>query len=250
MMLAPGPPPPVALALHHSPESPFMPSTPARPAAAVAALALLATALSAQDFIGFTYNVSVSAASRGGVPSNAAGESMVRIDGCEYGCWGTDVAGQRTVRSVVFIIQDQNGSTPETFDILLYPENAAQPGFPDLSAGVTLAAGLAGPTGGPGPAAVLRTVTPTVPPSVPIVTGGGACGSVFLSFRLPASPSGTATDGLSLQIMFGTNVGLGGFDLPGPRQQPAAPPGAANSHALFFQAPSTLAYVSRREPFF
>lgn len=205
---------------------------------AIAALAAMATA---QTFIGFNYNAQVGATSRGNLV-NAAGEVMTVIKGEEYAGWGTDLPGTRTIASVVCVVQDQDAiSSPETFDIKLYPEDAANPGYPDLAAGVTFATGIAGP---PAPAtgtiaAALRTVTPTTPVSVPIVGSG----DVFVSFVLPAAPPVTPPavgDGLSIQIVLGyaPTAAFTIFDLPGPNQGPLTPTTVANTHGVSFIAPA------------
>lgn len=191
---------------------------------ALAVAAALAGQLAAQDFIGFSYNGQISATSRGSLGNNA-GEAMTRIDGSDYAGWGTDTPGTRTLTSLFFVAQDQvapvSPATGNTFDIKIYPEDVANPGFPDITAGVTFATGVTGPTiaagGVPGIAAVAKTVTPTTPVSVPIQGGG----DVFVSFVLPAV---TATSSLSIQIALGyaPSTLFTVYDLPGPTQPPAS----------------------------
>jgi hypothetical protein len=202
--------------------------------------ALLSAALVAQTptFIGFSYNGQIGATSRGSL-GVVAGEVMTVIKGEDYAGWGAQNPGQRTISSVLCIIQDQDAvATPETIDIKIYPEDLANPGFPDLAAGVTFATGVAGPAA-PATgtiAAVVRTVTPTTPVSVPIVGSG----DVFISFVLPAAP--VATDGLSIQIVLGYQPAttFTVFDLPGGTQSPTTPITVNNTHGLTLTPPATL----------
>jgi hypothetical protein len=215
---------------------------------AVAALSLPAVA---QDYVGFSYNTAIGATSRGAIAA-AAGEVMTRIDGSEFAGWGTTTAGRRTLDAIYFVLQDQNAATPETCDIILYPEDAANPGFPDLAAGVVYATGVTGPTG-TGIAAVVKTVTPTtvgVTDSVPIQGGG----DVFISWSLPANAGWPATDGLSLNVVLGyapTTTFLV-FDTPGLAQGGTPPPAAApsNSHGLSRTGANAAIYNARRQMFF
>ncbi|MCA8953101.1 MAG: hypothetical protein KDE27_26555 [Planctomycetes bacterium] len=195
--------------------------------------AALASTAAAQDFIGFTYNEQVGATSRGSL-GGAAGEVITRIDGDEYGGWGTDTAGMRTISSIFMIIQDQDAvATAETFDIYLYAEDPLNPGFPDLTTKTTFAMFEAGP---PAPttgviSASAKVVTPATPVAVPIQGGG----DIFISFEFAAAPGlGWPTDGLSSQICLGTqpSASFTVFDIPGGAQQPSSPAGPNNSHGL------------------
>lgn len=195
----------------------------------------------AQDFLGFGYNTAAGAASRGTL-GNAAGEVITRIDGDECAGFGTGLAGHRTLRSIACIVQDANAATAETFDIVLYPEDPARAGFPDLSAGVPFAVGVPGPSGQGGVAEV-RLVTPTAPVAVPIRGGG----DLFVSFVLPtAAPA----DGLQIQVVLGfqPSPAFAVYDTPGPQQGgtpvPAGSP--ATSHFLT-RSGSTLTYNARRQ---
>ncbi|MFO1077621.1 MAG: hypothetical protein U1E73_07830 [Planctomycetota bacterium] len=200
------------------------------------AIAALTTHGIAQDFVGFFLNNQVGATSRGGI-SSGAGEVMTRIDGHEYAGWGTDVAGMRTISSIFMIIQDQDAvATAETFDIVLYPEDPANPHFPDINAPITFATGIAGP---PAPAtgvisAASRIVTPATPVAVPIQGNG----DIFVAFALPANAGWAVnppTDGLSAQMVLGyqPSTTFTIFDIPGRAQQPSTPGSAANSHGLY-----------------
>ncbi|HEX5053986.1 MAG TPA: hypothetical protein VFZ65_19565 [Planctomycetota bacterium] len=198
----------------------------------LAVTAVGATA-SAQDYIGFSYNGQVGATSRGSLGNNA-GEVMTRIDGSDYAGWGTDTPGMRTISSIFCVAQDQTAQpVAATFDIRLYPEDVANPGYPDMTQGVPFATGLSGPTGTGGVAAIVVIATPASPVAVPILGGG----DVFVSFVLPAV---TATSSLSIQIQLGyqPNTTFTVYDLPGPAQPPAGvvptPTTVQNTHGVTF----------------
>jgi hypothetical protein len=204
---------------------------------------ILCASATAQDFLGFSHNTAVSAASRGSI-GLTAGEVMTRIDGSEAAGWGTATPGFRTLRSIACIVQDKDAATVETFDITLYPENTLLPGFPDLAHGVAFATAVPGPSG-TGGVAELRVVTPATPVAVPIQGGG----DVFVSFVLPAA---TGTDGLSMQVVLGFDAGpsFPTFDVPGAVQGVGAPVPAASpatSHFLSRTGPTTLNYNTRRQ---
>ncbi len=217
-----------------------------------AAFAALSLPCLAQDFIGFSYNVAVGATSRGAI-GTAAGENMTRIDGSEFAGWGTNTPGFRTIASLFFVLQDQNGATPETCSIKLYPEDTSNPGFPDLTyqPGVFYATGVTGPTG-TGIVAVAKILPPTtvgVGDSVPIQGGG----DVFVSWSLPAAAGWPATDGISVNIVLGyaPSAAFLVFDLPSADQgSPTPPPGApSNSHGLSRTGAGAATYSGRRSHF-
>lgn len=204
------------------------------------AVVAMATWSPAQSFIGHAYNLDVSAATRGFLQGNA-GEVMTRLDSTENAGWGADTPGMRTVRSIACIVQDLDAGTPEYFDVKLYPENAAKPGFPDLTAAVTFVLGAPGPTGSGG-IATLRVITPAAPVAVPIQ----ASGDVFVSFVLPVA---TSTDGLSMQVLLGSSIApYPRWDTPSMLQGGTPPPPAspANSH-LLSRIGSVLTYSQRRQ---
>ncbi|MCA8953100.1 MAG: hypothetical protein KDE27_26550 [Planctomycetes bacterium] len=203
------------------------------------AAASFVSTVAAQDFLGFSYHACISATSRGTVGSSA-GEILTRIDGDEYAGWGLGAPGMRTISSVFLIVQDQDAvATPEVFDVYLYAEDGANPGFPDLATRTTFATAVAGP---PAPAAgvisaVAKVVTPALPVAVPIQGGG----DVFVAFAFPAAA--WPLDGLSAQLVLGS--GVAAADVPGRAQQPPAPTGPNNSHGLSRVA-GGLSYDSTR----
>ncbi|HEX6813474.1 MAG TPA: hypothetical protein VF384_17780 [Planctomycetota bacterium] len=210
------------------------------------AAAALASAAASQTpvFIGFSYNAEVGATSRGSL-GLLAGKVMTVIKGEDYAGWGATVPGVRTINSIFCIVQDQDAvATPETFDIKLYPEDVANPGMPNLAAGVVFASGVAGP---PAPttgtiSAIVRIVTPATPVTVPIAGSG----DVFVSFALPATA--VATDGLSIQIVLGYQPSptFTVFDIPGATQSPDMPITVGNTHGMTLVPPTTLTLNRRR----
>ncbi|MCA8978369.1 MAG: hypothetical protein KDC98_26810 [Planctomycetes bacterium] len=202
----------------------------------IAMAAVTATA-AGQDFLGFVYNTSALGTFRGSLGVRA-GEIVTRVDGDEYAGWGVATPGFRSVSSVFMIIQDQDASTPDNFDVLLYPEDASNPGFPDLSAGVMFASAVSAPTGS-GAVALGYTLTPSTPVAVPIVGSG----DVFVAFRFAAAPQ-WPLDGLSSHFRLGWSSPLFSGDIPGRAQHPLLPPGPDNSHALTVFA-NAAAYEQR-----
>ena len=203
-----------------------------------------AAAAQAPNFIGFSYNNQITATSRFSV-GTAAGEVMTVVKGEEYAGWGTDTPGSRTVTSIYMIIQDQDAvATPEVFDVILYPESAATPGEPDLTAGIPFATGVTGPaapTSGVVAAAV-KVITPTAPVAVPIVGSG----DVFVSFSLPANATWPA-DGLSTNALYGFSPGAGFtvWDTPGSDQQPQIPATVNNTHCFSRIGAATTVIVNQ-----
>jgi hypothetical protein len=148
---------------------------------------------------------------------------------------------------VFFIVQDQDAvSTPETLDIVLYPEDPANPGLPLISGAVTFATGVTGP-GAPATgviSAAVKTVTPAAPVAVPILGGG----DVFVSWRLPASPTASVADGLSIQALNGNSAAPTAVqDVQGPNGQPLTPASQANSYGITYNpGAATLTYSVAR----
>lgn len=202
------------------------------------------------DFIGFSYNCQIGATSRGLI-AGAAGEVMTRLDGLEHSGWGRVnwPVLERRIESVYFVVQDQDGLTAETFDIVLYGEDALNPGFPDLANPIPFATGLAGPTSTGGPVANVRTITVPGGVGVPIVN---ECSDIFVSWRLTAAPTWPA-DGVSLNIVLGyaPNTTFTVFDTPGPVQggTPPPAPAEANSHGLSRTGLGAAVYNARRMMF-
>ena len=165
------------------------------------AMGMLTLPVMAQvEFIGFSYNCSVGATSRGTI-AGAAGEVMTRLDGTEHTGWGRVnwPVMERRIENIAFNVQDQDAATPEIFDICLYPEDPLNPGYPDLLAPIVFATGLAGPTG-TGIVANVRNVNVPGGVGVPIANEWS---DIFVSFKLPANAGWPATDGLSIHVVLG-----------------------------------------------
>lgn len=196
-------------------------------------LALVGTA-PGQEWVGFARGCAeISAYSRNDL-GNLAGEAMTRIDSREHAGWGTAIAGNRTISGVQFA--SLGGPTPQTVDILFYPESGVNTELPAAVATV-FAVGVPIP---PGPTCAMTLVG--APVSVPIA----GTGDVFLSFDLPAVPPPFwPNDGIGIGVVTGYPgvvtddfpppfpVPLTNFDRPGPNSFPAAPIAApSGSHGL------------------
>ena len=147
---------------------------------------------------GFTFNIAVGATSRGSVGANA-GELIMRIDHDDYRGLDESINGYRA------ITQDQDGATPEFYDLFFYHEDPANPDFPNFVAGATPGAaafggvtGLPGPTGAAGPTAAFVSITFNTP-----IAAGTIGGDVFISHSVPAAL--WPNDGLSIQLNLGFN---------------------------------------------
>lgn len=212
--------------------------------------ALAAASLSAQQFVGFTFNTSVGATSRGSV-GTAAGEVIGRFDADDYAGWANDPSNpqQRLISSISTTVQDQDAvATPEVFDVKIYTEDPANANFPLISGGVTAVTGVAGP---PAPssgtiAAAFRSLTFATPVPVPVGR------DVFVGFAMPAAA--WSTDGLSFHINLGyaPSASFLTWDEPGPAMQPLVTTGTvppSNSYGLNYipTAATPLFYSARRQ---
>lgn len=189
------------------------------------ALGMLTLPAMAQiEFVGFNYNSSVGATSRGSIGVNA-GEVIVRLDGTEHTGWGRVnwPVLERRIENIAFNVQDQNAATPETFDICLYPEDPANPGYPLLTSPIPFALAQAGPTG-TGIVASVRNVNVPGGVGVPIANEWS---DIFVSWKLPANAGWAATDGLSIHVVLGypPNAQFTVYDLPSGAQ--GGPPNGA-----------------------
>lgn len=214
------------------------------------AVALAASCVSAQQFVGFAHNLESGATSRGAIAAGA-GEVMARFDAGDYAGFGNDAAQpqHRLIQGVACVVQDEDAvSTPETFDIRIYREDAAHPGYPLLASGVTAVTGVAGP---PAPssgvvAASYHSVTFATPVSVPVGS------DLFVAFAVPANNGWFGSDGLSFHVSLGyqPNASYTVFDLAGAAMGPvvtaAVPP--EQSYALSrSQSTGVMAYSPRRQ---
>ncbi|MBK8097233.1 MAG: hypothetical protein IPK26_09000 [Planctomycetes bacterium] len=222
----------------------------------IAAVAsLFALPVLGQDFIGFTYNNQIGATSRGSLAA-AAGEVMTRLDGSEHSGWGRVnwPVMERRIDRLFYVVQDQDGLTPETYDICLYAEDPLNPGYPDVANPIPFAAGLPGPTNTTGgPVAAVGNIAVPGGVGVPIAN---ECSDIFVSWKLPANAGWPATDGLSINIVLGfaPNATFLVFDTPSGAQGGTPPPSTAlsnptNSHGLYRIGAGAAAYSQRRMMF-
>lgn len=196
----------------------------------VGTFAALTSTAFAQNFLGFNYNAGVGATSRGAL-SVGAGDVLNRIDGREYGGWGTGNPGFRTISSINFNVQDQDALlTPnELYDIVAYPEDPLNPHFPDPTQRMVLATGLLFPTSTANIVAYNITTTFGTAAQIPIQGSG----DIFIGFAVPAA-AGWPADGLSIHIVLGyqPSTAFTVYDIPGSGQQPQTPSTPDNSHGV------------------
>lgn len=212
------------------------------------AAALAAVCLPAQQFVGFAHNLMSGATTRGAI-AGGAGEVLARFDAGDYVGWGNASAGMRLIQGVSLVVQDQDAAaTPETFDIRIYREDQAHPGYPLRSSGVTAVTGVAGP---PAPssgvlAASYRSLTFATPVSVPVGS------DVFVGFAVAANNGWFASDGLSFHASLGyqPSATYTVFDLPGAAMGPLATSNVApdQSYQLSWsQSSGLMVYSPRRQ---
>jgi hypothetical protein len=96
-------------------------------------LALLSVDLASQQRLGATYRTTPSVASRGAL-LGFGGTLVARFDHDDYVGWGRTTAtpNRRAVHGVTFQAEDKDGSTAESYRIVVYTEDPTAPGFPDL----------------------------------------------------------------------------------------------------------------------
>jgi hypothetical protein len=182
-----------------------------------AALVASATSLLAQtpNRLGFTAGFGTSYTDRMG-GNTIVGDALQHFDNRDYQDWALDpldlTGSNFTLTGCTFVIQDQVGVTPETFDVVGYTEDPTTPNFPNPLAAwfrtgpATLPASVA-----TGPVAWIYTFT-FAPPAVPK-------GDIWVGQGLPQPAVGTwPTDGLSVHATFDFppgNTGTNQLDDPG-----------------------------------
>lgn len=167
---------------------------------------LLAAQLQAQQPVGIRFRCGAPVTSRGNTVQ--AVERLHRVEHDELRGIGASTAAPNVMRlrGARFVLQDQDGSTPASYDFVVRLEGAV-PDEPDTGTPFALLSNLPGSFGGPGPTAVSITLTFATPIDVPFA------GDVFVGCALPAAPTWPA-DGLSL--LLGLGGGLPSGDVPGP----------------------------------
>lgn len=164
---------------------------------------LFAGSLAAQtaNDIGFTRGWTTSYTDRIGANSIVA-DVLNRFDNRDYLDWMLDPADPTgntfLFTSIRFVMQDQIGNTPETYNVVAYNEDPTNPDFPDATAPWIRTGNFNLPTTTTTtPAAWLVTITlPTTAPSAPK-------GDKWIGVQLNQPTTGTwPTDGASLHTAF------------------------------------------------
>jgi len=155
--------------------------------------------------VGFTRGWTTSFTDRIGA-NNIVADCLNHYDSRSYQDWILDPAdptGQTyKFNAVRFVIQDQVGNTPETYNVVAYNEDPANANFPDPN-GVWLRSGnftmpASTSTGG---VAWIITITLTTPPAAPK-------GDKWIGLQLSPPAAGTwPTDGASLHCAFDRAAG-------------------------------------------
>ncbi len=181
-----------------------------------------------QDVLGILNNTDTSFTSRGStaLPNTNPSTAYLRIDADHYAGWGVNPAtpGMREIVGLYAVLQDQIGTTPETFDILVYGEDPAAANYPLAITPLATAGPFPTPAStATGAVAWVLTANFTTPVLAP------AGQDVFVAVGLPQPATGTwPTDGMSCHALYFVNVTSGFFDLPG-FAHPTSPPEQAGN---------------------
>ncbi|MCA8950417.1 MAG: hypothetical protein KDE27_13000 [Planctomycetes bacterium] len=206
------------------------------PSLAFLALLLPATA-GAQSVLGILNNTDTSFTSRGSatVPNTNPSVSFVRLDKEAYAGWGVNPAtpGMREILGMNGVLQDQIDTTPDTYGLVVYTEDVANPNYPDVTTPVGSVGPISLPTGTSGAAAAWAiNVNFTTPMLAP------ATGDVFLGVDMPQPLTGTwPTDGVSCHALYYVSVTSGINDLPGGSHPTTSP---EDNNGGWYSAVSTL----------
>ena len=179
-----------------------------------APLLVLASA-PAQDFLGIMNRTDTSFTSRGSatVPNSNPSVAFDRIDKETYAGWGFDPLnpGMRQIIGLHAWLQDQIGTTPETFQFVVYPEDPASLNFPNVAAPIGTTGPIpTPPTTATGAIAWEFTANFATPLLVP------ATSDTFVGVILPTPATGTwPADGMSCWALYYVSVTSGISDLPG-----------------------------------
>jgi hypothetical protein len=209
----------------------------------VFAFLALAASASAQDFLGIMNRTDTSFTSRGSttIPNTNPSQVLERLDKEHYAGWGVSPAnpGMRAIVGMHAWLQDQIGTTPETFGFVVYTENLAAPNYAD----VTTPLGSVGPL--PTPAnAVTGAIAFEVTASFATPVLAPASGDVFVAVDLPQPVVGGPwpADGMSCHALYYVGVGGTGpatyFDLAG-ASLPTTPPEQAGNGSWYVPSPAT-----------
>jgi hypothetical protein len=187
------------------------------------ALGLLPAFAAAQSPLGILNLVDTSFTSRGSTTLPNTNYSAVydRLDKETYAGWGVDPAnpGMRRITGLTGTLQDEIGTTPESFSFVVYTEDPVAPNYPLVAAPL----GSVGPL--PTPATTVTTAiawTMTASFATPILAP--ASSDVFVGAELPQPATGTwPSDGMSCWAMYYVLVASNICDLPG-AGHPTTPP--------------------------
>lgn len=176
---------------------------------ALAALLLTADA-SAQQPIGSTYHTGMSVGSRGALLSSP-GVLITRIDRDEVRGFGMDPSrpGKHVITGVQATLVDYEGTTPETYSVVLYGENALNPGFPNTQSPLATIGPFTLPASGAG----LQTQVVTHLFATPVEAPVG--GDLFVGVQLSTAPA-WPSDGLAVGTLLAQVTRWPLYDLPGP----------------------------------
>lgn len=211
----------------------------------VAAAVALTFHTPCQDVMGLLNNTDTSFTSRGSAtgPNTNPSFAFVRIDQEHYGGWGYDPAnpGQRAIQGIRVVLQDQIGSTPETFGVLIYGEDPAQPDYPDISTSLGGVSGV--PVTGTAAGAQVSDVLVTF--ATPILVPAGT--DVYPAVDLP-QPTGAVwpTDGLSVHALYYGATTSGTFDAPGGSHPTATQYGNSGYHVPAIPQAATYTTTPRQ----
>lgn len=182
----------------------------------IAASSLLAQT---NNTVGFTKGWTTSFIDRIGANAIDA-DCLNHFDSRSYQDWMLDPADPTGAtykfNAVQFVIQDQSGVTPETFNVVAYNEDTANPNFPDAATPWIQTGAFTLPTSTVTTAvAWIYTITLGTPPAAPK-------GDKWIGVRLfvPTSGAWPATDGTSLHCAFdraATSTSTSATDLAGLR---------------------------------
>lgn len=187
------------------------------------ALALLPALALAQSPLGILNKVDTSFTSRGSttLPNTNYSAVFDRLDKEAYAGWGVDPLnpGMRKINGLTASLQDEIGTTPETFSLVVYTEDPVAANYPLVATPL----GIVGPL--PTPATTVTTAiawTLTASFATPVLAPANA--DVFVGAELPQPATGTwPSDGMSCWAMYYVLVASNICDLPG-ASHPTAPP--------------------------
>ncbi|MBK8101040.1 MAG: hypothetical protein IPK26_28485 [Planctomycetes bacterium] len=170
--------------------------------------AVLAALPAQQQPIGSTFRTANSVNSRGGVFSSQV-TLIARFDRADYVGWGkaNGLPGVRQITGVTFQSTDNDGSSAESWSVVIFTEDLANRGYPLVTAPVATFGPFTNAVRPAGAAGFTHTIT-FAPVSVP----DGA--DVFVGVQL-ATVSGWPTNGHAVNCLLGNPTRWPTYDQPG-----------------------------------